>query len=173
MIEFRLCNALIVRGDALIITNIELDRLDRKILTIVQQNNLTPHREIAEAIGLSAPAVTRRLKRLRKSGVIKYDTSTLSKTALGKPLTIIAQVQAKNEQIENLDRMRTTFLECPQIQHCYYVTGGADFILIINVSDMSEYEQLTRKMFFEPSNVKRFTTFVSLETIKAGNTVVV
>lgn len=153
--------------------NVELDRLDRKILAIVQESNLTPHREIAESVGLSAPAVTRRLKRLRTEGVIREDVSLLNASVLGRPLVLIVQVVADSEQISELDEMRHTFNSCPQIQQCYYVTGEADFMLIFNVRDMSEYEQLTRTMFLQNDNVRRFTTFVSMETVKASEKVIV
>ena len=151
------------------IREIELDRLDRRILSIVQDNNQTPHREIGEQIGLSAPAVTRRLKRLRKSGIIKGDVSLLDSRALGRPLTIIVQVCADREQTKELDSMRRAFELCPQIQHCYYVTGDADFILIFSIGDMAEYEQLTRSLFLENKNVRRFTTYVSMDTVKASD----
>ena len=152
---------------------VELDRLDRRILEIVQENNQTPHREIAESIGLSTPAVTRRLKRLRESGIIQGDVSLLNGKVLGRSLTLIVQVSADREQTSELDAMRLTFEQCPQIQHCYYVTGDADFILIFNIGDMTEYEQLTRRLFLENNNVRRFTTFVSMDTVKANSWVVV
>ena len=69
--------------------------------------------------------------------------------------------------------MRSAFNNCPQIQQCYYVTGEADFILIFNVSDMAEYEKLTRSLFFSNQNVDRFTTFVAMETVKAGSNIVI
>ena len=152
---------------------IELDRIDRKILAIMQDSNLTPHREIAERVGLSAPAVTRRLKRLRGNGIIRGDVSVLDGAALGRPLVLIVEVVAHSEQTDELDTLRDAFSRCPQIQHCYYVTGEADFILIFSVSDMAEYEVLTRKLFLGCENVKRFTTFVSMETVKASDKIIV
>lgn len=154
-------------------TETELDRLDRKILAIMQNNNQTPHREIAEIVGLSTPAVTRRLKRLRSSGIIRGDVSLLNSKALGRPLTLIVQVSADREHIEELDSMRYEFEQCPQIQHCYYVTGEADFILIFSIGGMPEYERLTRSLFIENNNVRRFTTFVSMDTIKASDKIVI
>ena len=150
----------------------ELDRIDRRILDIVQGNNLTPHREIADKIGLSAPAVTRRLKRLRGNGVIRGDVSLVDDHALGRPLTLIVEVVANSEQAAELDGMRRSFQECEQVQQCYYVTGEPDFVLIFNVSDMGEYELLTRSLFLDCDNVKRFTTLVSMETVKASQRVI-
>lgn len=152
---------------------IELDRFDRSILAIVQESNLTPHRVIGERVGLSAPAVTRRLGRLRESGVIRRDVSVVDGATVGRALTLIVQVAADSEQIDQLDAMRNAFGACPQVQHCYYVTGDSDFTLIFNVRDMQEYEQLTRSLFIENPDVKRFTTFVAMETVKASQEVFV
>ena len=69
--------------------------------------------------------------------------------------------------------MRRSFELCAQIQHCYYVTGEADFILIFSVGEMAEYEQLTRRLFLENENVRRFTTFVSMDTVKAYSKLVI
>lgn len=151
----------------------ELDRLDRRILAMVQENNLVPHRHIAETVGLSTPAVTRRLKRLRADGVIREDVSVLDAGKLERALTIIATVVVESEQLEELDAMREAFRRCPQIQHCHYVAGEADFVLIFSVSDMAEYEDLTRRLFFRSGNVKRFTTLVSMDTIKANSKLVI
>ena len=150
-----------------------LDRYDRNILAIVQRENQTPHRVIGEAVGLSAAAVTRRLKRLRGSGVIARDTSVVDPGAVGRPLVIIVEVTADSEKLDELDAMRSLFEQCPQIQHCYYVTGECDFVLIFNVRDMAEYEQLTRSLFLEQDNIKRFTTFVAMETIRSDQRVMV
>jgi Lrp/AsnC family leucine-responsive transcriptional regulator len=153
--------------------NIELDQIDRNILKIMQENNQTPHRLIADSVGLSAPAVTRRLKRLRSDHIIREDVSVLDSAALGRPLILIVEVVANSEQTAELDTMRNAFNRCPQIQHCYYVTGEADFILIFSISDMAEYEKLTRRLFLDCENVKRFTTFVSMETVKASEKIIV
>ena len=150
-----------------------IDRKDRTILGIVQRDNMTPHRQIAEAVGLSTPAVTRRLGRLREQGYIRADVSILDQRLLERPLTIVAQVIADSEQLKALDAMRESFLRCPQVQHCYYVTGDADFVLIFNVADMAEYEALTRRLFIASGNVKRFTTFVAMETIKSGQEIAI
>ena len=150
-----------------------LDRLDRRILNLVQENNLLSHRVIADNVGLSTPAVTRRLQRLRKIGVIRKDVSLLDAPSLGRPLVVIAEVLLHSERIQDIDSLRKVFLDCPQVQHCYYVTGEADFVLVFSLRDMAEYEQLTRQLFFDSDNVRRFKTLVAMETIKAASDVVI
>lgn len=143
-----------------------IDAFDRKILEIVQTDNLVPHRKISAAIGLSIPAVARRLRRLRKEGVIAMDTSVLRQEVVGTPITIIVHVSVENEATEALDEIRMRFSACPQVQQCYYVTGDVDFVLIIAVRDMQEYEALTRSLFFASGNVRHFSTFVAMERLK-------
>ncbi|MNG31006.1 AsnC family protein [compost metagenome] len=64
--------------------------------------------------------------------------------------------------------MKRSFLACPQVQQCYYVAGECDFVLIMLVKNMEQYTELTRELFFESNNVKRFKTLVSMSNIKVG-----
>lgn len=144
----------------------DLDEFDLKILRLVQQDNQTPQRVIADKIGLSPPAVARRLQHLREAKYIRSDISVLDETAIGRPLTIVVHVTTDNERLDLLDGMKERFSKCPQVQQCYYVTGEMDFILILNVRDMAEYNELTRTLFFEGGNVRSFRTCVSMENVK-------
>ena len=69
-----------------------LDRFDLAILNILQADNTTPQRAIAQAVNLSAPAVQRRIQRLKDSGVIRANVAVLDPVKLGKPLTIVLEV---------------------------------------------------------------------------------
>jgi Lrp/AsnC family transcriptional regulator, leucine-responsive regulatory protein len=86
---------------------------------------------------------------------------------VGLPLTILVELSVESEAIDRMDEIRNRFRACPQVQQCFYVTGEADFILIIVVRDMSEYQALTRLLFVERGNVKRFRTFVAFERVKS------
>ncbi|WP_226506990.1 Lrp/AsnC family transcriptional regulator [Pseudomonas sp. MWU16-30317] len=145
-----------------------LDAFDLKLLDLMQRNNQLPIRELAERVSLSLPAVAKRLQRLRKAGVIASDISVLSPELTGVGTTIIVNVSVENEAVEQLDEIRERFLRCPQVQQCYYVTGDIDFILIMAVRDMKEYEKLTRELFFEGGNVRRFRTFVTMDRVKVS-----
>ncbi len=143
-----------------------LDDFDRKILTAVQSNNIQPLHEIAANVHLSVPAVARRLQRLRAERIILRDISVVDPVAVGYLISLIVEVRVESELIENLDEVQARFLACPQILHCYYVTGEVDFILIMAVRDMLEYENLTRELFFKGGNVKSFKTFVAMKRVK-------
>ena len=146
----------------------ELDQFDLAILAIVQKDNTTPLRVIGESVNLSAPAVQRRIKRLEQEGVIEANVSILNPEHLGSPTTILVAVEMESERLDLLDEAKASFKSAKEVQQCYYVTGEADFILIVTVATMSDYQALTRRLFFGNPNIKRFRTFVTMEPVKVS-----
>lgn len=145
---------------------LELDDFDSKLLALVQENAQLSQAELGERVSLSTAAVNRRLKRLVEAGVVRRFSAVLSPALLGHPLTIIALVEAESERIDLLDALKRSFAACGQVQQCYYVTGEWDFVLVFIVSEMAEYTALTRKLFFQNNNVKRFKSLVSMDSLK-------
>lgn len=145
-----------------------LDAFDRKILAILQQDNTTPQRTIGEAVSLSAPAVQRRIKRMTEDGVIRANVAVVDPAAVGQSITLFVEVEVISETAEHIEAAKRAFAATPEIQQCYYVTGEADFILVITVPVMADYEALTRRLFFGNNNVKRFRTFVAMDRVKVG-----
>jgi DNA-binding Lrp family transcriptional regulator len=144
----------------------ELDRFDLDILAILQRDARTPQRLIAQAVNLSTPAVQRRIRRLEDAGVILRNAAVLDPARVGRPITILVAVEVESEQSAPLDATRLAFAAAPEVQQCYYVTGEADFILILTVPDMAAYQALTRRLFLDNPNIRRFRTFVAMERVK-------
>lgn len=155
-------------GDKAQINSTGLDRFDLAILEILQRDNKTPQRAIADAIGLSAPAVQRRVKRLEESGVIVANVAVVDPSRVGKAITVFVEVEMNSEISDMHDQAKRAFNDAPEVQQCYYVTGEVDFILLVTVSTMAEYEALTRRLFFGNNNIKRFRSFVAMDRVKVG-----
>jgi Lrp/AsnC family leucine-responsive transcriptional regulator len=150
-----------------------MDSFDKKILDIVQQNNQLTANKIAEQVNLSASAVQRRLKRLRKDKIIEADVSIISPEASGRLLTIVVEVTLEQERLISsvLDEFKKLVLNTPEVMQCYHVTGNADFILIIAAKDMKDYEALTHRLFIDNQSVRRFQTSVVVNRVKSRTTV--
>jgi Lrp/AsnC family leucine-responsive transcriptional regulator len=148
-----------------------LDSFDLAILEILQRDNTTPQRLIGEAVNLSAPAVQRRIKRMEEDGVIRANVALLDPDRVGQPITIFVEVEMISETADEIDAAKREFLAAREIQQCYYVTGEADFVLVVMVATMADYEALTRRLFFGNNNVKKFRTFVAMDRVKVGLTV--
>ena len=145
-----------------------LDRFDLAILDILQADNTTPQRAIAQAVNLSAPAVQRRIQWLKDSGVIRANVAVLDPVKVGKPLTIVLEVHLDNERPDRTAPLRARIAAEDAVQQCYSVTGEADYLLVVNVASMADYEALTRRLFEGDDNIKRFRTSVALASLKTG-----
>lgn len=154
-------------------TTFALDRYDRAILAIVQRDNKTPQRAIAEAVNLSTAAVQRRIAAMEKAGVIVANVAVVDPDAVAATITAIVEVQLKDERAPTSDRAKALFRNAPEVQQCYYVTGGISFVLVIVAPSMPAYESLTRRLFAENELVVHFRTLVALDRVKTGTAIVV
>lgn len=146
-----------------------IDSFDREILRRLQADARATGEDIGADIGLSAAAVQRRIQRLRKSGVILAEVAIVDPAALGQAMTFVVGVELEHERADMLDAFRRAARADPNVQQCYYVTGAADFILIVLARDMADFEAFTRRLLFDNSNIRRFTTSVVMSRDKVGN----
>lgn len=144
-----------------------LDDFDLAILKRLQQDNTTALRVIGEQVNLSTAAVQRRIKRMEQSGVITANTAVVNRDLVGKPITILVEVHAERTHIEDLDVLKAQ-MSVAEVQQCCYVTGDADFMLVIVVQTMKAYEALARKLFYENRNIKWFRSIVVMDRVKVG-----
>lgn len=149
-------------------TDIKLDSFDIAILRIVQRDNTVPQRRIGERVNLSAPSVQRRIRRMEQAGVIAAQVAVVDPVRVGRSLTIVVEVELKTETGGHIEETKKSFIDAPEVQQCYYITGEADFILVIVVGDMSEYESLTQRLFFANENIRKFRTFVTMDRAKVS-----
>jgi Lrp/AsnC family transcriptional regulator, leucine-responsive regulatory protein len=149
----------------------DLDSFDLQILARYQHDTRQTAESIGAAIGLSAAAVQRRLKRLRETGVIEAEIARIAPTAVGFPLCCVVSVDIEREGAAELARFKARMLACPEVQQCYYVTGDTDFVVVVLARDMAAYEAFTRDYLLNDPNVRRFTTHVVMEQVKGGSSV--
>ena len=86
-------------------------------------------------------------------------------------MTFIILVELERERLDQLDAFCTKAKSEFQVQPCYYITGEADFALVVLARYMADFEQLTHRFFIEDTNVKRFRTSVVMSRTKTGMTV--
>ncbi|WP_250622880.1 Lrp/AsnC family transcriptional regulator [Pinirhizobacter soli] len=149
----------------------ELDRFDRQLLNLVQEDSGVTAERLAEQVALSPSAVQRRLRRMREQGVIVKVAAIVDPKKIGKPTFFIVSLQVERERPELLSQLRHWMAAQAHIQQVFYVTGEADFILIITAPDTEVYDELMSRLVGENPNVKRFTTNVALGIVKRGLTI--
>jgi DNA-binding Lrp family transcriptional regulator len=93
---------------------------------------------------------------MEEVGVIAAHVAQIDPDALALPITAIVEVHLRDERAATVDAAKALFRAAPEVQQCYYVTGGISFVLIIISQDMRAYEALTRRLFSESDWLKGF-----------------
>jgi Lrp/AsnC family leucine-responsive transcriptional regulator len=143
-----------------------LDRIDRKILNLLQKNNQLTTEELSAAVGISQPTCYRRLRRLREKKVITGEAALIDPKAAGSYLTIIVEVELERERLDLFNEFKKSMLQAPEVTQCYVVTGEADFILIVIVPDLETYNQFVEERFYGNRNVRKFRSVITLQRAK-------
>ena len=146
----------------------ELDRFDRQLLNLVQQDSAQTAERLAAQVGLSPSAIQRRLKRMREQGVIVREAAIVEPREVGRPTIFVVSLEVERERPELLAQLREWLTKQAEVQQAFYVTGETDFVLIVTAPDTETYDGLMYRLMSENSNVKRFTTNVALGVLKRG-----
>ena len=148
-----------------------LDLFDRQLLVLVQEDAAQTAEQLAQRVNMSPSAIQRRLKRLREEGVIERQCAVVDPRKVGRPTFFIVSLQVEREGPEFLGRLRQWLSTEEHVQQAFYVTGEADFVLIVTVPDTEAYDDLMSRLMSENSNVKKFTTNVALGLVTRGLTI--
>lgn len=147
-----------------------LDGFDRQLLALVQEDSSRTAEELSAVIALSASAIQRRLKRLKGNGVIVRETAIVDPRKVGRTTFFIVSLQVERERPELLARLRAWFADEILVQQAFYVTGEADFVLIVTAPDTETFDAFMARMMEDNTNIRRFTTNVTLGLVKRGLT---
>ncbi|MHA2939005.1 Lrp/AsnC family transcriptional regulator [Vibrio sp. RC27] len=144
----------------------EIDRIDRKILMIMQRNNNIPNVDLAEEVGLSPPACLKRVRRLRQEKAIIGDVSLVNPELVGKSMTFIVSIEMERDREDIYKNFRSMIFKFPEVTQCYQISGSYDFLLIVSVNDIPQYEAFLDRSIRKDLNIRKFHTSVSLRTVK-------
>jgi Lrp/AsnC family leucine-responsive transcriptional regulator len=149
-----------------------IDKIDKKILNSLQQNNRITAAELGKALHLSTSAVQRRITRLRKEKIIEADVSIISQSVVGRGVTCIVEISLHLGSAKIIEGFKSMLCKCDEVTQCYYVAGNYDFIVTVHTRDMQEYDAFARKYFMNTEVIKQYHTHVVLEKAKSSFTVV-
>jgi DNA-binding Lrp family transcriptional regulator len=148
-----------------------MDKIDRRILNLLQKDARRSAELIGADVGLSASAVQRRIVRMREEGIILAEVAVLDPKRVGRALTMIVDVEVERERPELVASLKQWIVTEPCIQEAWYVTGEGDYVLIVLARDVEDFEALMQRLVAENANVRRFQTRVALSTLKRGMSV--
>lgn len=120
----------------------ELDALDFSILKNLQKNGRMSNALLADAVGLSQSACSRRLDILEKSGVINGYHAQISNAALGHSVTVIVHMSLSGQSEKTLAEFEAAVKRCPNVLVCYLMSGEYDYLVRIAAKDLADYERI-------------------------------
>ena len=143
-----------------------LDRVDRRILDLLQREGALPVAEVAARTGLSTTTCWRRIQQMEHHGVIRGRVALLDRSALGLDVTIFAHVKLSTQGRDAIAAFAEAIRERPEVLDCYTTMGEWDFMLRIVTRDIKAYEAFYLDHLSKLPNVQSINSSVTVTVIK-------
>lgn len=143
-----------------------LDRIDRKILSILQEDGRIANLKLAEAVALSPTAVLARVQRLTREGYILGYEARLNPMKLGAGMLVFVEVLLDRTTLNVFDQFKAAVQVYPEIMECHMVAGGFDYLLKTRMADMLAYRNFAGTVLWQLPGVRETRTYAVMEEVK-------
>jgi Lrp/AsnC family transcriptional regulator len=143
-----------------------IDKVDRRILDLLQREGALSVAEVASRTGMSTTTCWRRIQSLEQSGVIKGRVALLDRAALGLDVTIFAHVKLSTQGRDAIAAFAEAIRERPEVLDCYTTMGEWDFMLRVVTRDIKAYEAFYLDHLSKLPNVQSINSSVTVTVIK-------
>ena len=143
----------------------ELDATDRRLLALLQADCSLTNDELARRVHVSPATSLRRVRRLVQAGVIERRVAIVDPQAAGG-VTAIVEVTLEQQSAELLDRFEAHVAAAAEVQQCYRVASGPDFVLVAFVPDVAAYHAFAHRVLTAQANVRNVRSFFAVKRSK-------
>ncbi|MGV3679737.1 MAG: Lrp/AsnC ligand binding domain-containing protein [Acidovorax sp.] len=147
----------------------DLDRIDRRILSILQEVGRIANLKLAEAVALSPTAVLARVQRLTRDGFILGYEARLNPLKLGAGMLVFVEVLLDRTTPNVFDQFKAAVQVYPEIMECHMVAGGFDYLLKTRSADMNAYRLFAGDVLWQLPGVRETRTYAVMEEVKHSN----
>jgi Lrp/AsnC family transcriptional regulator, leucine-responsive regulatory protein len=144
----------------------DLDRVDLRILSVLQADGRLSNLKLAEAVSLSPTAVLARVQRLTREGYILGYEARLDPMKLGVGMLVFVEVVLDRTTPNVFDAFKTAVQAHPQILECHMVAGGFDYLVKTRVADMQAYRDFAGTVLWQLPGVRETRTYAVMEEVK-------
>jgi len=145
---------------------LDLDKIDKKILSLLQRDASLNAADIAERINLSQSPCWRRINRLQEQGYIRKRVALLDAEKLGMDLVVFITVSLSAHGRQSLETFEDHIRQYPEVTECYTITGGMDYMIKTQTRDMHHFEQFIRHELAKMESVRELHSYVAVTEIK-------
>ncbi|WP_108482497.1 Lrp/AsnC family transcriptional regulator [Oceaniglobus ichthyenteri] len=146
--------------------SVRIDAMDRKILSVLQQDASQSLDDIARAVGSSKTPVWNRIRKMRDGGIIGQHTVQLNAEALGFEACFFVLIRTSEHEAAWQDRFLTTLRARPEVQEAHRLAGDIDYILKVRVKNARAYDQFYQALISEVK-IHNVTALLSMEELKS------
>lgn len=150
---------------------IELDKTDKAILVMLQENSRLTIKEMADKLHLSTTPIFDRMKKLEKNGVIKKYVALVDGKKLGKQLVVFVNISISKHGKDALNSFVEAITQFPEVTECHHITGNADFLLKLILTDIEAYNNFIMDKLSIIPNIGKVESRFSLSKRKASTAV--
>ena len=150
-----------------------LDRIDFKILRLLQGNARMTNADLARTVNLSPTPCLERVRRLESEGYILDYVTLLNPQKLGAGVISFIQVLLDRTNPDVFQRFKQQISLCPEVMECHMVAGGFDYLLKVRTKSMLEYRDFLGDTLARMSDIKQTHTYVVMEEVKATHAITV
>ena len=145
-----------------------LDRIDRKILSILQEDGRIANLKLADAVALSPTAVLARVQRLTRDGFIVGYEARLNPLKLGAGMLVFVEVLLDRTTPNVFDEFKAAVQVHDEVMECHMVAGGFDYLLKTRMADMAAYRAFAGQVLWQLPGVRETRTYAVMEEVKSG-----
>ena len=143
----------------------QLDKMDKQILDLLQKDASQPVAEIAQKIGLSVTPCWRRIQKLEEAGVISQRVALLDSQKLGLSMSVFVAIRTNQHNAEWLENFAQTIAQKEEVVEFYRMSGEVDYMLRVVVPDMAAYDRFYKELISEVKLTDVSSSF-AMEEIK-------
>ena len=144
----------------------DLDKIDRKILRILQAEGRISFTELGERVGLSTTPCTDRVRRLEREAVITGYHAHLDPAALKASLLVFVEISLAYKSGDIFEEFRRAALKLPNVLECHLVSGDFDYLLKARISEMASYRKLLGSTLLTLPHVRESKSYIVMEEVK-------
>jgi Lrp/AsnC family leucine-responsive transcriptional regulator len=144
----------------------EIDRIDRRILDVMQRDGRISNLKLAEAVSLSPTAVLARVQRLTKEGFILGYEARLNPLKLGAGMLVFVEVLLNRTSPNVFEQFKAAVQVHQEIMECHMVAGGFDYLLKTRTADMNSYREFAGSVLWQLPGVRETRTYAVMEEVK-------
>ena len=143
-----------------------MDRMDTKILSVLQRDGQISMAKLSEQVGLSLSACHRRVKLLESSGMIANYAARLNRKAVGLEIQVFIEVKLTSQRKEHINAFEAAIAQMPEVLECHLISGEFDYLIRLAARNTEAYETLYRTRLSEIPSGSQMKTLLSLSTVK-------